>query len=97
VAGVDRGLLGSSGRGSIVTFDSAPCPVRIAWGTRDKVLPLPRYRIPMAAAVPGAELTLIPDVGHVPMLDDPAMTADMILSYIDEIAHRAKRRYPSPA
>jgi pimeloyl-ACP methyl ester carboxylesterase len=58
------------------------CPVRMVWGTADKILPWPR-----AAAgfrderFPHADWVVLDDVGHCPQLDVPAVTADLILSW----------------
>ncbi|MDT3395070.1 alpha/beta fold hydrolase [Streptomyces sp. B1866] len=53
-------------------------PVTIGWGTRDLVLP--RYQARVARKrLPGAELTMLPGCGHVPMGDDPERVADLIL------------------
>jgi pimeloyl-ACP methyl ester carboxylesterase len=54
-------------------------PVRLVWGTRDRVIPYPGYGSAMLARLPGAELIHVPDVGHVPMTDDPARIGEMIL------------------
>lgn len=86
-------LAGARAKGPIAAFDRIGCPVRIAWGTRDKMLPFMRYGAPMLAAVPGAELTLLPDVGHVPMIDDPAMTARTIVDFIDQVGHVSTHGY----
>jgi pimeloyl-ACP methyl ester carboxylesterase len=75
---------GAREAGSIKTV-SANCPIRIVWGTKDRTLPFGRYGRPMVAAVPGAELEMLPDVGHVPMIDDPESTADAILRFIDGV------------
>ena len=55
------------------------CPIRIAWGGRDRTLPFERYGKPMLEAVPSAELVMLPGVGHVPMSDDPELVARTIL------------------
>jgi pimeloyl-ACP methyl ester carboxylesterase len=56
-------------------------PVRIAAGTLD--LMLGAYTAPrFAAAIPGADLVLMPGVGHVPMLDDPELVARTILDFV---------------
>lgn len=54
-------------------------PVRIAWAEQDRTIPLLRYGAPMVHAVPGSELVLLPDVGHVPMYDDPDLVVRTIL------------------
>jgi pimeloyl-ACP methyl ester carboxylesterase len=57
---------------------SAPCPITIAWAEWDRIFPKRKF-VPLAKErVPGAHHTLLPQVGHVPMLDDPALVADAI-------------------
>ncbi|KAA0120564.1 alpha/beta fold hydrolase [Mycolicibacterium sp. P9-22] len=75
-------LAGARQRGPIAPFERLDCPVRIAWGVEDKTLPFMRYGVPMAAALPGAELRMVPGVGHVPMIDDPVLVAHMISEYV---------------
>ena len=57
-------------------LDPAPCPVTIAWGEKETVRSPGAYdgRIPQASVI------TLPDVGHVPMLDDPDLVARTILS-----------------
>lgn len=58
------------------------CPVRIMWGTEDRLLPWPRaasrYR---SGWLPHADWIVLDGVGHSPQLDVPAETADMILGF----------------
>jgi len=65
----------------IAPFDRAPCPVRIAWAGADRTIPFGRYAEPMMAAVPDADLVVLPGVGHVPMVDNPALVAWTILQH----------------
>ncbi|MEQ3553286.1 alpha/beta hydrolase [Pseudonocardia nematodicida] len=65
----------------IEPFDEAPCPTRIAWSGVDRTIPYGRYAQPMMEAVPGAELVVLPGVGHVPMVDNPALVAWTILQH----------------
>jgi pimeloyl-ACP methyl ester carboxylesterase len=37
----------------------------------------------MLAAVPTAEFAFLSGVGHVPMVDDPALTANTILEFVE--------------
>ena len=37
----------------------------------------------MLAAVPDAEFKLLTGVGHVPMVDDPALVANAILDFVE--------------
>jgi pimeloyl-ACP methyl ester carboxylesterase len=56
------------------------CPVRIAWGTADRLLPWPaaaaRYREDW---LPHADWVELEGVGHCPQLDVPLETAELIL------------------
>jgi pimeloyl-ACP methyl ester carboxylesterase len=54
-------------------------PVRLVWADRDRVLPFDDFGAPMLERLPGAELIRLHGVGHVPMSDDPATVAKMIL------------------
>lgn len=65
----------------IAPFGEAPCPIRIAWSGEDRTIPYRRYGLPMMEAVPGAELVVLPGVGHVPMVDNPALVAWTILQH----------------
>jgi pimeloyl-ACP methyl ester carboxylesterase len=58
------------------------CPVRIVWGTADRLLPWP-----LAAArfrhdwLPHADWVELEGVGHCPQLDVPLETAELILGF----------------
>jgi pimeloyl-ACP methyl ester carboxylesterase len=54
-------------------------PVRLVWADRDRVLPFAGFGAAMLERLPGAELIRLRDVGHVPMSDDPAGVAELIL------------------
>jgi pimeloyl-ACP methyl ester carboxylesterase len=58
------------------------CPVRIVWGTEDKLLPWPsaaaRYRYEW---LPNADWVVLEGVGHAPQLDVPLETAELILGF----------------
>jgi pimeloyl-ACP methyl ester carboxylesterase len=58
------------------------CPVRIVWGTEDRLLPWPaaaaRYR---EEWLPHADWVVLDGVGHCPQLDVPAETAALILGH----------------
>ena len=73
-------LLRTLGRdGPVRALDAGHVPVRIAWCERDRVIPFEKFGRPMVAALPAAEATVIPGVGHVPMYDDPQAVATQIL------------------
>ncbi|MFD3610121.1 alpha/beta fold hydrolase [Streptomyces atroolivaceus] len=66
--------------GLTVTFtDDVPdVPVSIAWGSKDRLLPR-RQGVRAKHVIPGARLVRLPRCGHVPMNDDPAAVARVIL------------------
>ncbi|MEK9518152.1 alpha/beta fold hydrolase [Streptomyces sp. adm13(2018)] len=66
--------------GGSVTFreDVPGLPVTVAWGARDRLL-LPRQGVRAKHTIPGARLVRLPGCGHVPMNDDPALVARVIL------------------
>jgi len=70
---------GSARLRRIEELDIAHCPIHIAWGARDKLTPYLRFGAPMRTAVRGAQFSLMPGVGHVPMYDNPELIARTIL------------------
>ncbi len=58
------------------------CPVRIVWGTDDRLLPWPsaavRYRDEW---LPHADWAELDGVGHCPQLDVPAVAAELVLGF----------------
>lgn len=72
------------------TDDVPGIPVTIAWGSRDRLL-LPRQGVRAKHAVPGARLVRLPGCGHVPMNDDPALVARVILDTARATAPGAAR------
>ncbi len=58
------------------------CPVRVVWGTGDKLLPWPsaaaRYRTDW---LPHADWVELEGIGHCPQLDVPLETAELILGF----------------
>ncbi|MER6109239.1 alpha/beta fold hydrolase [Streptomyces hirsutus] len=66
--------------GTAVRFtDDVPgIPVTVAWGARDRLL-IPRQGVRAKRTIPGARLIRLPGCGHVPMNDDPALVARVLL------------------
>jgi pimeloyl-ACP methyl ester carboxylesterase len=60
------------------------CPVRIVWGTADRILPWPvaatRYR---REWFPDADWVELEHIGHCPQLDVPAETAELIRGFTE--------------
>ncbi|MFE3522426.1 alpha/beta fold hydrolase [Streptomyces sp. NPDC059161] len=68
----------AAGREVLFTDDVPGVAVTVAWGSRDRLL-LRRQGVRAKHAVPGARLVRLPGCGHVPMNDDPALVARVIL------------------
>jgi pimeloyl-ACP methyl ester carboxylesterase len=66
----------------IALMDPLPCPITIAWAERDTVFPLGLYEATVRDTLPTATFSVLPGVGHVPMLDDPQLVARTILAAI---------------
>ncbi|MFT3925728.1 MAG: alpha/beta hydrolase [Myxococcales bacterium] len=62
-------------------FEALPCPIRVIWGTHDRVLPLEGYSGRWQRLLTGADWVTIENVGHVPMYDDPKRVAEAILEW----------------
>lgn len=60
--------------------EKVTCPLRIVWGTEDRLLPYPRAALRYRDALfPHADWVILDDVGHCPQLDVPAVAAQLIL------------------
>ncbi|MFF8658975.1 alpha/beta fold hydrolase [Streptomyces huasconensis] len=68
----------TAGRDVLFRDDVTGLPVTVAWGTRDRLL-LRRQGVRAKHTIPGARLVRLPGCGHVPMNDDPALVARVIL------------------
>ncbi|MFE6524465.1 alpha/beta fold hydrolase [Streptomyces sp. NPDC057794] len=67
-----------SGRTVRFTDDIVGPPVTVAWGDRDRLL-VPRQGVRAKTVIPRARLVRLPGCGHVPMNDDPALVARVVL------------------
>ncbi len=61
------------------TMDGLEGPVRVAWAEKDRILPYEGYSEAWRAVLPDADWVTMPDVGHVPMSDNPELVAQTIL------------------
>ena len=57
------------------------CPVRIVWGTADRILPWPRAAERYRAMFPHADWVELEGVGHGPQLDVPLLASELILGF----------------
>jgi pimeloyl-ACP methyl ester carboxylesterase len=88
-----RGVVACTGLDAMVAFatqhgyhldaGAIPCPIRIAWGTADRLLPWPsaahRYQHDW---LPHADWIVLDDVGHCPQLDVPTEAAALITDFV---------------
>jgi pimeloyl-ACP methyl ester carboxylesterase len=67
-----------SGSALLTDLDKIECPVLVAWGDKDRILPLPRHGPRFRDEIPGVEFRVWKGVGHTPMWDDPGLVASTI-------------------
>ncbi len=60
-------------------------PTLVVCGTDDLMTPL-RYAQFLANTIPHAQLSVIPNAGHMVMLEQPRLIADRLLSFLDAIS-----------
>nr|WP_255493498.1 alpha/beta hydrolase [Asaia sp. As-1742] len=63
-------------------FDPPPCPLTFAWGQCDRIFPVEVNGAIARARVPQARWLDMGDLGHVPMIDDPAFVARTIVEHL---------------
>ncbi|MGI8578949.1 MAG: alpha/beta fold hydrolase [Solirubrobacteraceae bacterium] len=62
--------------------ESIACPVRVVWGTEDKLLPWPSAAVRFREEwLPHADWVVLDGVGHCPQLDVPLETTQLILGF----------------
>jgi pimeloyl-ACP methyl ester carboxylesterase len=73
-------------------FAGITCPVLLAWGTKDRILPSPRYSKRLRDLLPNAEWIALDGLGHVPMSDDPQRVARVITEFTSRVGERSAGR-----
>ena len=58
-------------------------PVRILYGTRDRIVRWPNCYMRMRRLLPQAEFVALPGLGHLPMWEDPELVTRLILEVSD--------------
>lgn len=74
----------------ITPLDPAPCPITLAWSERDAILPVDINGKIARERIPKAHFEILPEVGHVPMIDNPALVAHTILTSTGALARPAQ-------
>lgn len=59
-------------------------PTLVLTGAEDRLIPVDRSR-EMAAAIPGARLVIVPDAGHMPMLEQPEAVSRALLDWLQAV------------
>jgi pimeloyl-ACP methyl ester carboxylesterase len=68
----------------VALLDPLPCPITIAWGGKERLLPAAAYGA--IRPLPHATIVTLPNVGHVPMVDDSGLVARTILTTTGALA-----------
>jgi pimeloyl-ACP methyl ester carboxylesterase len=67
-----------------VEAERVACPVRVVWGTADRLLPWPSAAARLRGEwLPHADWVVLDGIGHCPQLDVPLETAQLILGFAD--------------
>lgn len=75
-----RNEIFSTDEQQIAPLDPLPCPITLAWSEKDALLPVAAYGPIARERLPHATFMILEDVGHDPMMDDPALVARTILA-----------------
>ena len=69
-------------REELAPLDPLPCPLTLAWASADRITPLATNGATARQRLPHDRFVVLDGVGHVPMLDAPALVADTILAAV---------------
>ena len=72
------------GEMSRIISENVTMPALIMWGEKDRVLDVSSVA-EFKKVIPQAEVKIYPDLGHVPMLEDPSASAETITQFISRI------------
>ena len=66
------------------SYQKLKLPVALIWGDQDTVTPLDQAR-DLQTLLPQATLTLLPGLGHIPQIEDPAAFSDALLKALAKL------------
>ena len=75
-------LLRAGRRDGFEPTEELPCPVRVVWGRRDRVIPYERHGRPLIARLPGVTQASLPGAGHVPTWDAPVLLTSLVREHV---------------
>jgi pimeloyl-ACP methyl ester carboxylesterase len=84
--GIDGDVRGDLGR-----IDTALCPLYLLTGEYDYSC-TPEDTLAVARAVPGAQVTIMKELGHFPMSENPALFISHLKPVLAEIADRDSKK-----
>ncbi len=59
-------------------------PTHILWGAEDRLIP-PAHATALAALIPGASITMLPECGHMADIERPELFADTVSRFIERL------------
>ena len=66
------------GSGRVVDLDQVEVPTLVAWGDKDRLLPMGKHADRFRREIPGVRFEVMHGLGHTPMWDDPGQIAKLI-------------------
>jgi pimeloyl-ACP methyl ester carboxylesterase len=69
------------GTGRILDLDQVRVPTLIAWGDKDRLLPMQHHAGRFRREIPGVRFAVMPGLGHTPMWDDAGRVASLIADF----------------
>ena len=72
-----------SGDGLLEDLDRVQVPTLVAWSEFDRILPMERHAQRFRTEIPDVTFRVLPQVGHVPMSDDPQLVAGTIVEWVE--------------
>ncbi len=67
-----------------VEVERIDVPALVVHGELDRVVPVSNGRL-LAARMPRAELVLLPNHGHAPMLEEPGPFGELVCAFLDRV------------
>ena len=84
-----------NGSGRVVDLDQVKAPTLVAWGEKDRLLPMDRHAERFRTEIPGGEFRVLRGLGHTPMWDDPAQIAELIADFASAASAAGDRQAAS--
>ena len=70
-----------NGSGRVTGLDQVKVPTLVAWGEKDRLLPMDRHSERFRREIPGVQFRVMRGLGHTPMWDDAAQIAELIAGF----------------